>query len=358
MHSAQAIHVSLEFIHLLHKYFYCALFNFCNSLTFFSFLPILLTHLTYPATINAGYAIIAVGYIEMEIDYIREFVTLADVGNYMEAADILFISQSTLSRHIKSIEEDLGAPLFDRTTRKVVINDFGKIFLPYAKQIMNLQYDYTTALFNHQNNISETITIGAIPVMAQYHITDVLADFQRENRNFKVHIIEADSSELKEMLRNEQCDFAFIREHDDSDNEFVKIPFTTDHMVAVLPSSHPLSSASSISLEQLKDENFLFLNKGTLMHTLCVNACKSAGFRPNIAFTGYRAGNIISLVRKEMGVALLTKKPAVYLAGPDISIVDVTPCFTTTISLAYSKKKELGNAAKHFINSVKARPKL
>lgn len=60
----------------------------------------------------------------MEIDYIREFVTLADVGNYMEAADILFISQSTLSRHIKSIEEDLGAPLFDRTTRKVVINEF------------------------------------------------------------------------------------------------------------------------------------------------------------------------------------------------------------------------------------------
>ena len=59
----------------------------------------------------------------MEIDYIREFVILADIGNYMEAADILFISQSTLSRHIKSIEEDLGAPLFDRTTRKVTINN-------------------------------------------------------------------------------------------------------------------------------------------------------------------------------------------------------------------------------------------
>ena len=96
MHPAQAIHVSLAFMHLLHKYFYCALIYFCNSLIFFSFPPILLTHLTYPATINAGYAIIAVGYIEMEIDYIREFVTLADVGNYMEAADILFISQLSL----------------------------------------------------------------------------------------------------------------------------------------------------------------------------------------------------------------------------------------------------------------------
>lgn len=290
----------------------------------------------------------------MEIDYIKEFVTLAETGNYMEAADILFISQSTLSRHIKTIEEELGALLFDRTTRKVIINDFGKTFLPYAKEIANLQYDYTAALYNLLNDISETLTIGSIPVMAQYHITDVLADFQRENKNFKLHIIEADSSELTEMLRHGKCDFAFIREHDDSDNEFTKIRFTTDHMAAVFPSSHPLANSKSVTLEQLREESFLFLNKGTLMHTLCVNACKAAGFRPNIAFTGYRAENIVDLVAKGMGVALLTKKPALYLAGPEISIVDVTPYFTTSISLAYAKNMKHTVAAKHFISSVKA----
>ena len=56
----------------------------------------------------------------MELSYIREFVVLAETGNYLEAADALFIAQSSLSRHIKSIELDLGSPLFDRTTRKVV----------------------------------------------------------------------------------------------------------------------------------------------------------------------------------------------------------------------------------------------
>lgn len=290
----------------------------------------------------------------MEINYIKEFVTLAEIGNYMEAADILFISQSTLSRHIKTLEEDLGITLFDRTTRKVIINDFGKTFLPYAKEISNLQYDYTTAIFNRLNDISETITIGSIPVMAQYHITDVLANFQRENKNFKLNIIEADSSELTEMLRQGKCDFAFIREHDDSDNEFTKISFTTDHMAAVFPRNHPLATRSSVSLEELKDESFLFLNKSTLMHTLCINACRAAGFRPNIAFTGYRAENIIDLVSKGMGVALLTKKPALYLESPGISIVDITPYFTTTISLAYAKNMKFTVAAKHFISSVKA----
>lgn len=290
----------------------------------------------------------------MEIEYIKEFVTLAETGNYMEAADILFISQSTLSRHIQSVEEELGAMLFERTTRKVVISDFGKVFLPYAREIVNLQYDYTAAIYNRLNDISETITVGSIPVMAQYHITDVLANFQRENKNFKLNIIEADSSELTEMLRNGKCDFAFIRAHDDSDNEFTKISFTTDHMAAVFPSTHPLASRNTVSLNELKDEHFLFLNKGTLMHTLCINACKAAGFHPNIAFTGYRAENILDLVGKGMGVALLTKKPALFLADSNVSIVDVTPYFTTTISLAYSRNMKSTVAARHFISSVKA----
>ena len=64
----------------------------------------------------------------MELSYIREFVVLAETGNYLEAADTLFIAQSSLSRHIKSIEMDLGAPLFDRTTRKVSLNGFGQAF--------------------------------------------------------------------------------------------------------------------------------------------------------------------------------------------------------------------------------------
>ena len=58
----------------------------------------------------------------MELKYIREFVSLAETSNYFETAERLFITTSSLSRHIKALEEELGMPLFDRTTRKVVLN--------------------------------------------------------------------------------------------------------------------------------------------------------------------------------------------------------------------------------------------
>ena len=68
----------------------------------------------------------------MEIEYIKEFVVLAETENYLEAAESLFISQSTLSKHIKIIEKELDVQLFDRTTRKVHLNKYRKMFLKYA----------------------------------------------------------------------------------------------------------------------------------------------------------------------------------------------------------------------------------
>lgn len=289
----------------------------------------------------------------MEIDYIREFTVLAETCNFLEAADKLFISQSSLSRHIKIIEEDLGAQLFDRTTRKVSLSHFGKIFLPYAKDIACIQYDYTTACFNEIKGTHGTVTAGSIPSMAQYNITDVLARFQRENVTFSLNVIEADSIQLIDMLRSGQCDFAFIRKSDDSSNEFNQIPFATDSLSAILPISHPLAHETSVQLEQLKGSPLLLIGKNTSMYSLCMKECYKAGFEPKIAFTGHRAENIIDLVSKGMGVALLMKKPAIFLSNPNIAIIDIIPQISTTISLTYSKNQKMSIAATHFLNLVK-----
>ena len=136
----------------------------------------------------------------MELSYIREFVVLAETGNYLEAADTLFIAQSSLSRHIKSIEMDLGAPLFDRTTRKVSLNGFGQAFLPYARQMVQIQEEYENVLQSYLSGISSAITVASIPSMVRYNITDVLAGFQQANPRYKLNILEADSSQTLQLL--------------------------------------------------------------------------------------------------------------------------------------------------------------
>jgi DNA-binding transcriptional LysR family regulator len=290
----------------------------------------------------------------MELNYINEFITLVETGNYMEAADELFLSQSTLSRHIQSIENDLGVQLFNRTTRKVELNEFGKTFLPFARQIQELKTDYTKALADQLKHVSTTISIGAIPTMIQYHITDILARFQETNPDFSIHITEADSSELEKMLLDGRCEFAFIRTGTNEKNEFEMLPYFTDHMVAVFPQNHPLANAESVSLGQLKQESFLFLPKGSMMYSVAMDGCKAAGFSPRIAFTGHRAENIVDLVSRGVGIGLLTRQPLSFIDTQKVSVVDVVPQFNTTISLAYKSDQGLNASARQFLNYYKS----
>lgn len=285
----------------------------------------------------------------MELNYIRHFVVLAETGNYLEAADALFMAQSSLSRHIKNLETDLGAPLFERTTRKVILNGFGQAFLPYAKRMVELQDECEKALQGYLSGKASTLTVASIPAMVNYNITEVLAGFQRENPGYMLHIMEADSTQIYQMLEEKKCECGFARDAEGMFDDMKSIAFTSDHLVAVLALNHPFAQKDFLTLEMLKDEKFLFLNKNTTMYTICVNACRRAGFEPDVGFTGLRGENLIDLAARGMGVALLTKKPIEHLTGNKVALVDVVPIVETSISLVYSAKEKVSEALKKFI---------
>ncbi len=285
----------------------------------------------------------------METDYLKEFIVLSETGNYLQAAEELFIAQSSLSKHIKALEIELGVPLFNRTPRKVELTSYGKSFLKCAQQIVDIQYSFQRDLANQLDEKQQTLRIGSIPLMAPYRITDIIMKYQRENEHCTINLLEEESFTLKEMLRKNKCDLAFIREEGDTNEEFAKFPYTSDHLVAILPSTHPLAKRSSLQLEELKDENFLLLQPDSLLYSISTTACQKAGFTPNIAYTGKRAENIMDLVEKGMGVSLLMEKPILSLATPKVSIVDVTPTVSTNIYIYYKKNIPLSAAAKKFL---------
>ncbi|MBQ9196058.1 MAG: LysR family transcriptional regulator [Clostridia bacterium] len=132
----------------------------------------------------------------MELKYIREFVSLAETGNYFETAERLFITTSSLSRHIKALEEELGMPLFDRTTRKVELNSHGRLFLPYAKQFVKIDDECAMAFDEEAAYSKGAIGIGSIPMMKAYNISRILQQYRQNNKNVIINIHEADSTPL------------------------------------------------------------------------------------------------------------------------------------------------------------------
>jgi LysR family transcriptional activator of glutamate synthase operon len=290
----------------------------------------------------------------MEIAYLREFIVLAQTGNFLEAADILFSSQSTLSKHIKNLEMELGVPLFDRTTRKVSISKYGELLLPCARQIIEFQDQATAALKSSLEADHDTLNVGSIPALAEYGITDILVNFKKSHPKSTINVVQGGSEEMKGMLRQSKCELAFIRFIEEVDDDLVKLPYAVDTMVVVLPITHPLAGQKAIPLQLLAEEDFVLSEEQTMLYRLSVSACVKSGFEPKITYSDHKHENILDFVIKGMGVALMMKRLALYLSSPKVAIVDITPRVTTQIRLCYLKDHELSDVARYFVKCAES----
>lgn len=290
----------------------------------------------------------------MELSYLKEFIVLSETGNYLEAADQLYISQSSLSRHIKALEDELGITLFERTTRKVLLSTPGSMLLPYARQIVELQHQYLDDLYNYKKNIQGTLSIGSIPSMEQYSILDLVIRYEQKYPNYSVNMIEDDPIRLTNMVQEGGLDMAFIRTAGPVKPPLSSVEYAKDLLTAVVPAGHRLASCSSIQLSELRNENLLLLSTDTYMYQLCVNVCHQAGFEPNIRYTCRRGENLLALVRKNMGIALLTRKPIQNSQQTDIISINIVPEIPTVISLVYRKDQNLSIPAREFLNMAHA----
>lgn len=294
----------------------------------------------------------------MDTQRCREFVVLAQTCNYLQAADQLFISQSSLSKHIKALERELGVELFSRTTRRVQLTERGRVFLPFARKLASTAHDAEVALADAADNDRRIIDIGSIPVMVPYGITALLHGFERNHKNVRLRIAEGDADRLKAMLRNRELDLAFIREWDGNANldgdeaEFTTAEFAQDRLAAVLPSGHPLAMRQSIRLSELANDEFLLLPSGTVMDALIMDACAVEGFVPEVRYRGTRAENIIDLVSRGMGVSLLMRTPAAYLARTAVSIVELEEPIVTKVKVYRLRDREPSPDVRAFLDYV------
>ncbi|MDY3918223.1 MAG: LysR family transcriptional regulator [Candidatus Limivivens sp.] len=296
----------------------------------------------------------------MDINYFKEFSVLAETKNYWEAAERLYINQSTLSKHIKAMEQELGVPLFARTTRKVELTEFGTAFLPYAQSIVRTQFDYSAMLLQKKNHNKSQLAIGSIPVMAQYRITTILLDFQKLFPNCGFQIIEDDAKNLRNLLLSRKCELIFLREQKhpgtetfETDDKIIHIPYMTDYLVALLPKEHPLADRKELTLRSLQGEKFCFLKETSLIYDLSRSACQEAGFIPDIVFDSHRLDSIFDMVTYGGCVALLMNQHMHNLcdAGPSMpfAMVKVSPTISTQISLCCLKDAPLSKMAEEFI---------
>ena len=292
----------------------------------------------------------------MKINYLKEFITLSEIGNFQLAAEMLFFSQPTLTRHIKLLEEALGVPVFDRTTRKIELNEYGRLLLPYAKEIVRLYDEVNDVVEYRQRSSRSLVTIGSIPSLASYSITKILETYQQQYPQHSIRVVEDGSTALIHLLEKELCDFAFVRRfHSDTagtDEEFVSLPLCSDRIIVFLSSQHPLAKEKTLSISQFRNEN-LFLPKGDRLYNKLVSAFSQAGFQPNISFIGSRTEDVVDMVKRGMGIAFTLSSSTRFLPKDGISLHELDQDFSMDINLTYIKDRRMSAPALSFLQSVR-----
>lgn len=290
----------------------------------------------------------------MRLEQLNCFLTVAETGSFSAAAEKLYTTQSAVSKQVIALERELETFLFERTKRRAVLTRQGEIVREYAEDILKKHQGMLGALRKERESDGGKVSIASIPVMRQYGIIDLMGRFRKENPSVIMSVGEMEGSEILPALEQQRYDMAFFRLEQLSDSAYDSIPFAEDVLTALLPEKHKLAGEKSISLSQLKDEPFLLLNEGTLLHGMCIDACQNSGFIPRIEYTGTRNENIAELVAMGMGVSLVMEKFYLHLRPNGVRCVPLKDCFVSTVGLVRGKKEQHSDAANAFWSYVKA----
>nr|WP_294790905.1 LysR family transcriptional regulator [uncultured Mucilaginibacter sp.] len=242
----------------------------------------------------------------MEIRHLIYFKTVAEHLHFRNAANALFISQPPLSRQIKELEDELGARLFNRNNKRVMLTDAGRYFLIEVNKILaGLEECRHTVKQIHQAESGE-LRIGYISSLYQPHMAEVLKALRVNFPYVKTSLYERPTVKQIEALEQGKLDVGILRAPVHSDKLKVQSLFFDPFMVVMQAGSEKFKNEEEVA-SYIKNKPFIFFNKeyAPYYHDSLIEICNRLGFSPNIVHEANNVHSILQLVEAGLGISIL-----------------------------------------------------
>jgi len=238
----------------------------------------------------------------MEIKQLITFKIAVENLNFTQTAKMLSFAQSSVTAQIKSLEEEIGKPLFERLGKRLILTEAGHQFKSYAEKMIQLSEKAIQAANGEE--ISGVLTIGAQESQLTYRLPGILREFKEAFPSVKLVFQPAHSDDMvRKKLMDGLLDIAFIMDKKVSRGSLEVERLTKENLKLVVASAHPFHEAFSV--ETLKDETLLLTETGCSYRDMFKDALHSSGVYPldKIEFASIEA--IKQSVIAGLGVALL-----------------------------------------------------
>lgn len=280
----------------------------------------------------------------MTFEQLKSFLAIVKYNHFTLASQKLYISQSSISKHIKSLEKDLGVELFNREHRNIKLTDAGEEFYKFAHKAVD---DYKNILLDMKKyscEESSSISIGVTDTMVDYGIASLIGDFQSEYPNIQIDLIERSNRKIIEYISDSVVNLGFINSHCEHKNIFNLQKIIDDDLVLATSKKHPFSEKSSIDIFDTAKEKYICVNGDYYLHNVFLNTWGNLNYFPSTLYIDSQTKTLLALVCENIGITLLPYSVALsYKKNIDnsIHICNLQNSFSANIFLAQLKNKRL-----------------
>ncbi|MFZ1058932.1 MAG: selenium metabolism-associated LysR family transcriptional regulator [Candidatus Rokuibacteriota bacterium] len=198
----------------------------------------------------------------MDARQLEIFVKVAELGSFSKAAEALFLTQPTVSEHIRGLEEELGVRLLDRLGRGAAPTKAGQLLLGYGRRILELHREARQALDQFQGRMSGELVIAASTIPGEYVLPALIGRFKEKYPDIAISLLIGDSQRVVEWVLEGRAELAVAgAQIDHRALEYREL--MPDELVLVVSAAHPWHGKKTATLEEVRAEPLIVRERGS-----------------------------------------------------------------------------------------------
>lgn len=237
------------------------------------------------------------------------FVSVADSGSFRRAADLLEITQPTLTSQIASLEERLGLLLFERSRTGTTLSPVGRELLPRARRVLEESRGFHDLASSLGREGAGTFRLGVTPTLGPYLLPTILPTIHAEFPDLKFYVREAAPTDLEEDLKSARHDL-ILTTLPITSRELVVAPLFREPLKLAIAREHRLANKKRINRMDLHGEEVLTIDEHHLLHRQIADICERFGAYVRRDYEGTSLDTLRQMVVMGMGLAFL---PSLYV---------------------------------------------
>jgi DNA-binding transcriptional LysR family regulator len=291
----------------------------------------------------------------MDVHALRYFVEVARHQNFTRASEALHVTQPAISKSVRALEEELGAPLLLRERRRVRLTDAGRIVLERAQGILDSMRVIEEEVVELAALRRGRLRVGMPPIVGVAFFPPLLTEYHRAHPGIALELREEGSHHIEALVLDRELDVGAVVLPTD-EKAFGTMPFVRDELRAVLHPTHPLARRRTLALEDLEDTPFVLYRPEFALHGHILDACRRSGFNPTVVSESSHWDFIVAMVAANIGVALLPQTICRRLDRRQVRAIRLRgTAIPWNVALIWRRDRHLPPATRAFLDLARRR---